>query len=184
MAEREIPGPGDRSQKAFKLKRAGGTSTTPPELQVIYCCLIVYVTFAANGWLGYKRMLMLTTPTISRAGANVILCGGSNSFGSKLAGTFADCSSRGGLQRCSPVLEWEGLKDVSCASESVCAACVVEAEAETRAETETERERARKRAVWTLSCCTNRMGAGCNFTRLLFESHYRKTLDFYGFPSP
>lgn len=60
-------------------------------------------------------MLMLAPPTST--GANVVLCGGvTNSFGSKLAGAISHGSSAADLRQCSPVLEWEGLKDVSVCS--------------------------------------------------------------------
>ena len=66
-------------------------------------------------------MLMLAPPTA--LGVNsVVLCGGTNSFVAQLAGAISQGSSTttGVRPRCSPVLEWEGLKDVSCA---VCGSC-------------------------------------------------------------
>lgn len=54
-------------------------------------------------------MLLLAPPTA--VGPNVVLCGGG--FGSKLAGAISHGSSTADLRQCSPVLEWEGLKDVS-----------------------------------------------------------------------
>lgn len=64
-------------------------------------------------------MMLMLVPlaganVVGRVGTSVVLCGEGNSFGSKLAGTIADSSSSADFRRCSsPVLEWEGLKDVS-----------------------------------------------------------------------
>lgn len=67
----------------------------------------------------YKMLMLALAPpgAVGRvAGTNVILSGGTNSFGSQLAGAISQGSSTADLRpQCAPVLEWEGLKDVSCA---------------------------------------------------------------------